>query len=63
MDHPMDHLISCSSSKKLLLQEITLEAVFEDLHPRSLLPYLEQFKTGEELQDFLDSLGFFIFCA
>jgi biotin operon repressor len=58
MDHPMDHLmdhpILCSSSKKLLLQGITLEAVFEDLHPRSLLPYLEQFETSEELQDFLD---------
>jgi len=54
MDHPMDHLISCSSSKKLLLQEITLEAAFADLHPRSLLPYLDQFETSEELQNFLD---------
>jgi hypothetical protein len=55
MDHPMDHLLSCSSSsKKLLLQEITLEAVFEDLSPRSLLPYLDQFETSEELQNFLD---------
>jgi len=55
LDHPMDHLLSCSSSsKKLLLQEITLEAVFEDLSPRSLLPYLEQFETSEELQNFLD---------
>src|SRR5881409_1962572 len=36
MDHPMDHPILCSSSKKLLLQGITLEAVFEDLNPRSL---------------------------
>jgi len=55
MDHPMDHLLSCSSSsKKLLLQEINLEAVFEDLSPRSLLPYLEQFETSEELQNFLD---------
>jgi hypothetical protein len=54
MDHPMDHPIFCSSSKKLLLQGITLEAVFEDLNPRSLLPYLEQFETSEELQDFLD---------
>jgi biotin operon repressor len=54
MDHPMDHPISCSSSKKLLLQEILLEAVFEDLNPRSLLPYLDQFETCEELQDFLD---------
>src|SRR5262245_35824317 len=58
MDHPMDrlmdHPILCSSSKKLLLQGITLEAVFEDLNPRSLLPYLDQFETSEELQDFLD---------
>jgi biotin operon repressor len=54
VDHPMDHPILCSSSKKLLLQGITLEAVFEDLNPRSLLPYLDQFQTSEELQDFLD---------
>ena len=55
MDHPMDHLISCSSSfKKLLLQGIAFEAVFEDLSPRSLLPYLDQFETAEELQNFLD---------
>src|SRR6266705_1920855 len=47
-------LIFCSSSKKLLLQGITLEAVFEDLNPRSLLPYLDRFQTSEELQDFLD---------
>src|SRR5437870_5439113 len=53
-NHPMDHLILCSSSKKLLLQGITLEAVFEDLNPRSLLPYLDRFETSEELQDFLD---------
>jgi hypothetical protein len=57
MDHPMDHLmdhpISCSSSKELL-QGIILEAVFEDLNPRSLLPYLDQFETSEELQNFLD---------
>jgi len=50
----MDHPILCSSSKKLLLQGIRLEAVFEDLNPRSLLPYLGQFETSEELQDFLD---------
>ena len=53
-NHPMDHLILCSSSKKLLLQGITLEAVFEDLNLRSLLPYLDRFETSEELQDFLD---------
>src|SRR5262249_4523156 len=54
VDHPMDHPIFCSSSKKLLLQGVVLEAVFEDLNPRSLLPYLDQFETSEELQDFLD---------
>jgi len=54
VDHPMDHPPSCSSSKKLLLQGITLEAVFEDLSPRSLLPYLDQFETSEALQNFLD---------
>ena len=54
MDHPVDHPIFCSSSKKLLLQGVVLEAVFEDLNPRSLLPYLDQFETSEELQDFLD---------
>ena len=53
VDHPMDHPIFCSS-KKLLLQGVILEAVFEDLNPRSLLPYLDQFETSEELQDFLD---------
>jgi hypothetical protein len=51
----LDHPFSCSSSfKKLLLQGITLEGVFEDLSPRSLLPYLDQFETTEELQNFLD---------
>ena len=54
MDHPVDHPIFCSSSKKLLLQGVILEAVFEDLNPRSLLPYLDQFETSEELQNFLD---------
>jgi biotin operon repressor len=54
VDHPVDHPIFCSSSKKLLLQGVILEAVFEDLNPRSLLPYLDQFETSEELQDFLD---------
>jgi hypothetical protein len=49
----MDHPILCNS-KKLLLQGITLEAVFEELNPRSLLPHLDQFEISEELQDFLD---------
>jgi transposase-like protein len=69
IDHPMDHRIdplvahhtasyqdsSCSSSnKELLLQGIILDAAFEDLNPRSLMPFLDRFQTTEELQDFLD---------
>jgi hypothetical protein len=46
--------IHCSSSKKLLLQALVLENAFQDLNPRSLLPYLGQFDTVEELQNFLD---------
>jgi len=45
---------SCSSSKKLLLQGLVLEHAFQDLNPRSLLPYLDQFDTTDELQNFLD---------
>ena len=46
---------SCSSSSKdLLLQGLILEDAFQDLNPRSLIPYLEQFDTTEELQRFLD---------
>jgi len=44
---------SCSS-KKLLLQDLLLEDAFYSLNPRSLEPYLEQFETTEDLQDFLD---------
>jgi transposase-like protein len=66
MDHrmtpPMDHQTDgaqdrpiCSSSiKELLLQNLILEAAFEDLNPRSLVPFLDRFATTEELQDFLD---------
>jgi hypothetical protein len=43
-----------SSSKKLLLQDLLLEDAFRDLSPRSLEPYLEQFETVEDLQNFLD---------
>ena|SRR5712691_113388 len=46
--------IHCSSSKKLLLQALVLEDAFQDLNTRSLLPYLDQFDTVEELQNFLD---------
>jgi hypothetical protein len=45
---------SCSSSRKLLLQDLLLEDAFRDLNPRSLEPYLNQFETTEDLQNFLD---------
>jgi transposase-like protein len=69
INHPMDHRIDplmdhhmesvqdqpCSSSiKELLLQGLVLDAAFEDLNPRSLVPFLDRFRTTEELQDFLD---------
>jgi hypothetical protein len=50
--HP-DDKFSCSS-KDLLLQGLVLEEAFQDLDPRSLLPYLDQFETSEEFQNFLD---------
>ena len=50
--HP-DNSHPCSS-KNLLLQGLVLEEAFQDLDPRSLLPYLNQFKTSEEFQNFLD---------
>jgi hypothetical protein len=31
-----------------------LEDIFQDLNPQSLLPYLDQFETTEQLQNFLD---------
>ena len=45
---------SSSSSKELLLQNLIFEHAFQDLHPRSLYPYLGQFEAGEDLQNFLD---------
>jgi hypothetical protein len=61
MDHPTDHPIShlmpsCSSSKDLkrLLQGLILEDAFQDLNPQSLIPYLDQFETTEQIQNFLD---------
>jgi hypothetical protein len=58
MDHPtdgaQDQLICSSSMKELLLQDLILEAAFEDLSPRSLVPFLDRFDRPEELQDFLD---------
>jgi hypothetical protein len=46
--------IHCSSSKELQLQTLVLENAFQDLNTRSLLLYLGQFDTVEELQNFLD---------
>ena len=45
---------SCSSNRELLLQDLILEGAFQDLHPRSLAPYLDKFDTGEDFQNFLD---------
>jgi transposase-like protein len=62
-EHQVDHqigtsqdysLCSSSSSKKELLQDLVLESVFHDLNPHSLVPFLDQFDTTEEVQDFLD---------
>jgi len=46
---------SCSSNKELLLQDLILEGVFQEFHPRSLVSYLDKFDTGEDLQNFLDT--------
>lgn len=54
--HPTDHP-SYSSSKYILLQEIILEGAFQDLDPRSLMPYLDQFDSVGELQNFLDMVN------
>jgi hypothetical protein len=60
MAHPMDHpgvSSPCSSSdmtKEQLLQGLLLEDAFQDLNPRSLLPFLDQFDSTEALQNFLD---------
>ena len=45
---------SCSSNKELLLQNFVLEGAFQDLHLRSLAPYLDKFDTREDFQNFLD---------
>ena len=60
IDHLMDHTKvepACSSSgnaKEQLLQGLILEDAFQDLNPRSLIPFLEQFNSSTELQNFLD---------
>jgi hypothetical protein len=64
VEDPMTHLVDhttprslCSSSynmKEQLLQGVVLEEAFQDLNSRSLMPFLEQFNSTEELQNFLD---------
>jgi hypothetical protein len=59
MNHPMDHTtlsLTCSSYnvKEQLLQGLILEEAFQDFNSRSLVPFLEQFNSTEELQNFLD---------
>ncbi len=51
---PVTQNASSCSSKELLLRDIILEDAFQDLHPRSLVSYLDKFDTGEDLQNFLD---------
>ena len=61
MDDPTSHLLGhpeqqpmTGSLKREQLEELTLEGPFQDLNPRSLIPYLNQFETTRELQEFLD---------
>jgi hypothetical protein len=57
MSHPSgdsEHRAISSSFKKELLHDLFLEGAFEDLNPRSLTPFLKQFDTIQELQEFLD---------
>jgi hypothetical protein len=53
LGHPEQQPISGSFTKELL-QDLVLEGSFQDLNPRSLTPYLNQFDTTRELQEFLD---------
>jgi hypothetical protein len=61
MDDPVNHLLGHAEQQPVsesvtreLLQDVVLEGSFQDLNPRSLSPYLNQFATTEELQEFLD---------
>jgi hypothetical protein len=57
LNHPLghpEHQRISGGVKKELLQDLVLEGSFQDLHPRSLAPYLHQFDTPQELQEFLD---------
>lgn len=53
LGHPEHQRVS-GGGKKELLQDLALEGSFQDLNPRSLAPYLHQFDTTQELQEFLD---------
>jgi hypothetical protein len=53
LDHPEQQPMGESVTKGLL-KDVALEDSFQDLNPRSLSPYLNQFGTTEELQEFLD---------
>jgi hypothetical protein len=57
MSHPLsdlEHQPRSGSPQKARLQDVVLEGSFQDLNPRSLTPYLNQFDTTQELQEFLD---------
>jgi len=61
MENPLSHLLGHPEQQpisgnftKELLQNLVLEGSFQDLNPRSLTPYLNQFDTTQELQEFLD---------
>jgi hypothetical protein len=69
MEQPMNHRMVAPMTQLLghpeqqpmnenvtkgLLKDVVLEGSFQDLNPRSLSPYLNQFGTTEELQEFLD---------
>jgi hypothetical protein len=61
MDDSANHLLGHAEQQSVsesvtreLLRDVVLEGSFQDLNPRSLSPYLNQFATTEELQEFLD---------
>jgi hypothetical protein len=51
--HPQHQSMS-GRLQKDLLQDLVLEGSFQDLNPRSLNPYLNQFDSAQGLQEFLD---------
>jgi hypothetical protein len=53
LGHPEQQPMSENVTRGLL-KDVVLEGSFQDLNPRSLSPYLNQFGTTEELQEFLD---------